>query len=241
MGIGRRLRDLWRSRAGGGELDADRLRSSLDDTYRGQLAHLQKVRRGVADVTTSRKRVEVRLRQLEQQAEALDAQAREAVTAGDDDAARAALGRKVTLEDALSDLRERHAALRQEEATITEAATKLEQGIEDFRLRRDTLTARQSAAQARSELTSAGSGITSSLSSVNQQMEAAERHTRELEAKADAIDELVAEGIISRPGESGDDLEARRFDHELGLDTTTLEDGDQDRKDDGRGPQQVQA
>jgi phage shock protein A len=235
MGIARRLRDIVRSRAHR-ELDGDELRSSLDDTYRGQLAHLQKVRRGVADVTTSRKRVEVRLRQLEQQAETLDAQARAAVAAGDDAAARAALGRKVTLEDALADLRERHAALQQEEATITEAATRLEQGIEDFRLRKDTLTARQSAAQARSELTSAGSGITSSLSTVNQQMEAAERHTRELEAKADAVDELVAEGVISRPGESADDLEARRFDQMLGTDTPSLD----DRKDDGRGPQQIQ-
>ena len=86
MGIGRRIRDIWRSRSHR-ELDGDALRSSLDDTYRAQLAHLQKVRRGVADVTTSRKRVEVRLRQLEQQAATFDAQAREAVERGDDTAA----------------------------------------------------------------------------------------------------------------------------------------------------------
>jgi phage shock protein A len=181
MGIGRRIRDIWRSRSHR-ELDGEELRSSLDDTYRAQLAHLQKVRRGVADVTTSRKRVEVRLRQLEQQAATFDAQAREAVERGDDTAARTALGRKVGLEDSLADLRERHAALQQEEATITDAATRLEDSIEDFRLRKDTLTARASAAEARSQLTSADTGIASSLSSVNQQMEAAERHTRELAA-----------------------------------------------------------
>ncbi|MCX6405565.1 PspA/IM30 family protein [Aeromicrobium sp.] len=235
MGIGRRIRDIWRSRSHR-ELDGDALRSSLDDTYRAQLAHLQKVRRGVADVTTSRKRVEVRLRQLEQQAATFDAQAREAVERGDDTAARTALGRKVGLEDSLADLRERHAALQQEEATITDAATRLEDSIEDFRLRKDTLTARASAAEARSQLTSADTGIASSLSSVNQQMEAAERHTRELEARADAVDELVADGIVARPGESSDDLEARRFDRELGLDVPhgTEVEGE------GRGPQQVQ-
>ena len=43
MGIGRRLRDIWRSRAGGGELDRDQPRTSLDDTYRAQLAQLQAV------------------------------------------------------------------------------------------------------------------------------------------------------------------------------------------------------
>lgn len=236
MGIGRRIRDIWRSRSHR-ELDGEELRGSLDDTYRAQLGHLQKVRRGVADVTTSRKRVEVRLRQLEQQAATLDAQAREAVARGDDAAARTALGRKMGLEDSLSDLRERHAALQQEEADITDAATRLEQSIEDFRLRKDTLTARASAAEARSQLTSADTGITSSLSTVNQQMEAAERHTRELEARADAVDELVADGIVARPGESSDDLEARRFDRELGLDVpqqSTEVEGE------GRGPQQVQ-
>ena len=125
----------------------------------------------------------------------------------------------------------------------TDAATRLEQNIEDFRLRKDTLTARQSAAEARSQLTSADSGITSSLSTVNQQMEAAERHTRELEAKADAVDELVADGVVARPGEDTADLEARRFDRELGIDpgSTGTASTDTESGEDGRGPHQIQA
>ncbi len=230
MGIGRRLRDIFRARSHRTP-DADGLREGLDATYREQVGHLQRVRRGVADVTTSRKRVEVRLRQLEQQVETFDGQAREAVARGDDDAARTALARSADVGSALADLRERHASLQQEEATISQAAARLEREIEDFRMRKDTLTARQSAATARSEVTSASTGITSSLSEVNQQMAEAERHTRELEAKADAVDELVAEGIVSRPGESSDDLEARRFDAALGLDP--------DGKDGRDGPQQI--
>jgi phage shock protein A len=46
-------------------------------------------------------------------------------------------------------------------------------------------------------------------------MESAERHTREVEATADAVDELVEDGIISKPGESTDDAEQRRFEAEL--------------------------
>ena len=68
------------------------------------------------------------------------------------------------------------------------------------------------------------------MSDVNQAMESAERHTRELEAKADAVDELVDSGIISAPGESADDAEQRRFDAEL--EDSTLEGG-------GDGPQQI--
>lgn len=214
MGIGRRFRDIFRSRQHYGG-DAESLKDGLDETYRSQLMHLQQVRRGVADVATSRKRVEVRLNQLGQQASTLDEQARAAVARADDDAARAALTRKSTLDQAVADLRERHTALLGEETSLTDAATELEQRIEDFRLRKDTLAARHSAAAARTEISSAGTGITSSLSRVNQQMASAERHTRELEAKADAVDELVADGVMSRPGEDSGDLEARRFDRAL--------------------------
>ena len=224
MGIGRRIVDIFRSRRNSGE-DVEALAERLDETYRSQLSHLQKVRRGVADVATSRKRVEVQLSRLAQEAATLDAEAQAAVGRGDDDAARAVLTRKVTLEQAADDLRERHGLLHAEEQKLTRTADDLEQRIEDFRRRKDTLSARHSAAAARAEITGAGSGIASSMSDVNQAMESAERHTRELEAKADAVDELVDSGIISAPGESADDAEQRRFDAEL--------------EGQGDGPQQI--
>ncbi|GAA2070811.1 PspA/IM30 family protein [Aeromicrobium halocynthiae] len=213
MGIAARLRAVFRAERGA-RAQAN-LAEDLDGVYRRQLAQLQQVRRGVADVTTSRKRVEVRLRQMRTQADALDQQAADAVARGDDAAARTVLGRKVTLEAGIADLQERHAALAAEETALGDAATSLEDAIEDFRTRKDTLRARHAAATARVEVTGAGSGITSSMSQVNQQMAEAERHTRELEARADAVDELVAEGIIARPGESIEDIEKRRFDAEL--------------------------
>ena len=230
MGIGRRIMQIFRSRRNSGE-DVEELADRLDETYRSQLSHLQKVRRGVADVATSRKRVEVQLARLAQEAATLDAEAQAAVGRGDDDAARAALTRKVTLEKAATDVGERHGALRSEEQKLTSTADDLEQRIEDFRRRKDTLSARHSAAAARAEITGAGTGIASSMSDVNQAIESAERHTRELEAKADAVDELVAGGIISAPGESADDAEQRRFDAEL--------EGSSDVEGGGDGPQQI--
>ena len=214
MGIGRRIAQIFRSRRNADQ-DVAKLADRLDETYRSQLGHLQKVRRGVADVATSRKRVEVQLARLEQEGATLDAEAQAAVARGDDDTARAILGRRLSLEQAADDLRERHGALLADEHKLTSTADELERRIEEFRLRKDTLTARHSAAAARAEITSAGSGIASSMSDVNRAMEDAERHTRELESKADAVDELVRDGIISAPGESADEAERRRFDAEL--------------------------
>jgi phage shock protein A len=230
MGIGRRIVQIFRSRRDGGE-DVEALADRLDETYRSQLSHLQKVRRGVADVATSRKRVEVQLARLAQEGATLDTEAQAAVARGDDAAARSALTRKVELEDAAADLGERHGALLADERKLTSTADDLEQKIEDFRRRKDTLTARHSAAAARAEITGASSGIASSMSDVNQAMESAERHTRELDAKADAVDELVADGIISAPGESAEDAERRRFEAEL-------EDSSEEERR-GDGPHQI--
>jgi phage shock protein A len=237
MGIGRRITQIFRARRTAGE-DVGELSERLDETYRTQTTHLQKVRRGVADVATSRKRVEVQLARLGQQAATLDAEARSAVDRGDDDAARAALTRKVEIEQAADDLRARHAALKVDEAKLATTADDLEQRIEDFRRRKDLLSARHSAAAARAEITGAGTGIASSMSEVNQAMEAAERHTRELDAKADAVDELVGEGIISAPGESADEAERRRFDTALGeRHDPALEPADSEGDD--HGPHQI--
>src|ERR1700685_1471583 len=69
-------------------------RETLDYSYQRQLEALTKVRRSVADVATSRKRVELQMNQLQQQADKLDGQARKALGAGREDLAREALTRK---------------------------------------------------------------------------------------------------------------------------------------------------
>ena len=57
-------------------------REALDYSYQRQLEHLTGVRRGVADVATSRKRVELQVSTLEQQAAKLAAQRGRAIEAG---------------------------------------------------------------------------------------------------------------------------------------------------------------
>lgn len=215
MSIGKRLAKWWSSRQSGGD-DAEGLKDRLDETYRTQTALLRQVRRGIADLTTSRKRVELQLATIGQQSAQLDDEAKQAVSQGRDDDARHALTRKVALEQAAGDLQKQRDDLVAEERKLETTAAKIEQDVESFRLRKDTLSARHTAASARVEINSAASGINSTVSEVGQAMEAAERRTRELESTADAVDELVAEGIVSKAGESADEALARQFDAALG-------------------------
>jgi phage shock protein A len=214
MSIGKRVARIFRSWRFRGN-DVEHLKDKLDETYRTQTALLRQVRRGVADVATSRKRVELQLASLDQQAAQLDDDARQAVAQGSDDEARSVLTRKVTLEKAAAELKARHADLQSEEDKLEATALQIEQEVEAFRVRKDTLAARHTAAAARAEINSATRGINSSVSDVGQAVESAERRTRELEATADAVDELVAEGVVSKAGESPDDALRRQFDTAL--------------------------
>jgi|SRR3990170_5022625 len=71
-------------------------RETLDYSYEKQLELLKNVKRGVAEVVTAKKRLELQKVKLEQNVIKLDDQAREAVIAGREDLARIALERKST-------------------------------------------------------------------------------------------------------------------------------------------------
>src|SRR5436189_4627956 len=77
---------------------------TLDYSYEKQLESLQNVKRGVADVVTAKKRLELQTQQLEQNVVRLDTQARQALAAGREDLARQALERKSGIQQQLQDL-----------------------------------------------------------------------------------------------------------------------------------------
>ncbi len=66
MGIGRRLALIFKAKANKALERAEDPRETLDYSYEKQLELLQKVRRGVADVATSRKRLELQMQQLQE-------------------------------------------------------------------------------------------------------------------------------------------------------------------------------
>src|SRR5512137_2858902 len=69
-------------------------RETLDYSYEKQLDLLQNVKRGVAEVTTAKKRLQLQREKLLQSIQKLDGQAREAAKANREDLARVALERK---------------------------------------------------------------------------------------------------------------------------------------------------
>src|ERR1700739_2061211 len=74
---------------------------TLDFSYEQMLEQLQNVKRGVADVVTAKKRLELQQQKLEQNVVKLETQARQAVAANREDLARQALQRKAIAQQAL--------------------------------------------------------------------------------------------------------------------------------------------
>src|SRR3954454_18259236 len=103
--IMQRISLIFRSKANKALDRAEDPRETLDYSYQRQQELLQKVRRGVADVATSRKRVELQGAQLEQQSAKLQDQAEKAIQMNREDLAREALTRKSGLNTQIDDLR----------------------------------------------------------------------------------------------------------------------------------------
>src|SRR3954464_1480779 len=114
-GVMKRMGLVFKAKANKALDKAEDPRETLDYSYQKQLELLQKVRRGVADVATSRKRLELQAQQLQQQSDKLESQGRQALAAGREDLAREALTRRSALQQQLADLNTQHAALQAEE------------------------------------------------------------------------------------------------------------------------------
>ena len=67
---------------------------TLDYSYQKQVEQLQNVKKGIADVVTAKKRLQMQETSLQQSVVKLDTQARQAVSSGQEDLARTALERK---------------------------------------------------------------------------------------------------------------------------------------------------
>src|SRR5436189_6060839 len=104
MGLLGRAGEIIRAKFSALLTRAENPHGTLDYSYEKQLESLQNVKRGVADVVTAKKRLEIQTQQLEQNVVKLDTQARQALAAGREDLARQALERKSGIQQQLQDL-----------------------------------------------------------------------------------------------------------------------------------------
>jgi phage shock protein A len=210
MSVMKRVTLIFRSKANKALDKMEDPRETLDYSYQRQLEMLQKVRRGVADVATSRKRVELQMNQIQQQSSKLEKQARDALGAGREDLAREALTRRSSAQNQLNDLQAQYASLQAEEEKLTVASQRLQSKVDAFRTRKETIKATYTAAEAQTRINEAFSGISEEMGDVGMAIQRAEDKTAQMQARAGAIDELLASGALEdvSGGAPRDDIQA---------------------------------
>ncbi|TAK71189.1 MAG: PspA/IM30 family protein [Actinomycetota bacterium] len=207
MGLWQRFTLVFKSKANRVLDKAEDPRETLDYSYEKQLELLQKVRRGVADVATSRKRLELQMQGLNQQSDKLEGQAKAALGAGREDLAREALTRRSGLQTQVADLQSQLAGLQAQEEKLVLASQRLQTKVETFRTKKETIKATYTAAEAQTKINEAFSGISEEMGDVGLAIQRAEDKTAQMTARAGAIDELIASGALEdATGTSKDNL-----------------------------------
>jgi phage shock protein A len=181
---------------------------TLDYSYEEQLRQLQNVKRGVADVTTAKKRLELQYTSMQQQVDKLDGQARAALKAGNEDLAREALTRKAAVQSQLDGIMQQGQQLEAQQAKLVEGQKTLQTKIESFRTQKEVIKAQYSAAEAQVRIGEAATGIGEQMADVGLAIQRAKDKTDQMQARASAIDELTASGALEDfTGSGGDDID----------------------------------
>jgi phage shock protein A len=186
---------------------AENPNETLDYSYEEQLRQLQNVKRGVADVTTAKKRLELQYTTMQQQVEKLDGQARQALGAGREDLAREALTRKAAVQGQLEDIMKQGQQLEAQQQKLIEGQRTLEAKVEAFRTQKEVIKAQYSAAEAQVRIGEAATGIGEHMADVGLAIQRAKDKTDQMQARANAIDELTTSGALEDYTSSGDDID----------------------------------
>jgi phage shock protein A len=183
---------------------------TLDYGYQKQVELLQNVKKGIADVVTSKKRLQMQSTKLEESVVKLDTQARQALAQGREDLARTALERKTLAQTELQSLDTQIKELEGQQEQLTENEKKLRAKIEQFRTKKEVIKAQYSAAEAQVRISEAANGVGEQMADLGLAIQRAEDKTETMRARASAVEELEKAGTfedLSQLGSGEDDID----------------------------------
>src|SRR5438445_4737320 len=191
MSLLTRLRLLFNTEMSSALDRAEDPRQVLDYAYNQQQELLNRLRRGLVDVATSKQQLEHQAKRLQNRIPQLDDQARRAVTAGRDDLARVAIERRWLALNEVEGLNKQIAEVDADKQRLAGQERTLQVRVEQFRTHREVVSARYSAAEAEVRLKDSLAGVSGELAELSMAVGRAEERADRLQARARAIDSLV--------------------------------------------------
>ena len=199
-GLWQRFMLIFKSKASRALDRAENPTETLDYSYEQMIQQLQNVKRGVADVVTAKKRLELQTQSIEQNVVKLETQARQAVAANREDLARQALERKAAAQQQLQGLDGQVQQLAHQQEQLVASQQQLEARIESFRSEKEVIKAQYSAAEAQVRIGEAATGIGHEMDNTGLAIQRAKDKTEQMQARASAMDELISSGDLEEIG-----------------------------------------
>ncbi|WP_232686327.1 PspA/IM30 family protein [Halobacterium zhouii] len=196
MGIISRASYVIRSKLNAFIGSAENPSESLDYSYERMRDELNDVKKGLADLTAQKKRLEVQRERLAENVDKHNDQAREAMRQDREELARRALEKKQAKLDQIEELESQISDLQSTQHDLEEKADELQGRIEQFRTKKETMKARYEAAEAKTRVSEAMTGVGDELGDVNRAIERVTERTDDMEARAAAMDELTERGVL---------------------------------------------
>ncbi|HEY7347182.1 MAG TPA: PspA/IM30 family protein [Ktedonobacterales bacterium] len=183
---------------------------TLDYSYQQQLEQLTNLRRAIADIVTNEKRLELQQTQAQTQIARYEDQARQALAANREDLARMALERRQNLETQLTGYQQQIEQMKAQQDKFAQMEQRLSARVEAFRTQKEMVKAQYGAAQAQVKISESATGISEEMADVNLAVERAQDKVLTMQARAQAMDQLIEEGTLQDTamiGPGGDNLD----------------------------------
>ncbi len=199
---------------------------TLDLSYEKMLSGLQETKAHLADVVAQQKSLERQIAAVDREIVGAEEDAATAVKAERDDLARAALVHRRRAIDNRATLEQAITAIEPQIAKLIDYQQRLQERIEKFRTQKETMKASYAAAQAQVKAQQSLTGIGERLGGVGETYERAEQRMLATRDKADAMDALIEQGIVTDPldkrSSADRELAALRDKHEVDDDLAAL-------------------
>jgi phage shock protein A len=191
----------------------------LNYSFEKQTELLNKLRRDIAEVVTAKKRLEMQKAKLVANTNTLDGQARQALDSNREDLARLALERKNVILQQAANLDNQINDIQIQQEKLKETERRLSAKVEEFKTRKEVIKAQYSSAEAQVRIKESVTGISEEMSDVGVSLNRAEEKTQKMQAKAQALDEMIDSGVLTDYTTSSENLGG---DIEAELDKVTM-------------------
>ena len=179
----------------------------LDLSYEQMLDQITQVRRGLVAIAASRKQIELQEQQLQHSVDHLQDQAKAALAQGREDLAREALSRKAAAQAQMDAMEPQRQQLTEQEEKLEHTLDALQKRVNDFRTQKEVLKAQYTAAKAESSVGESAAGISQTAGDSGTELQRAQDKIATMQARAGAVDELLASGVLEDVGGDTDDIQ----------------------------------